>query len=345
MADLPNHPVMQRWWAHMADIMETKARQRAGGRAPGNRVPHEMTSAIRHVAVIDIGKTNAKVALVDLDTRRELVAAHASPTGFAATGPTRITMSMRSGHSSSTGWLHCGARAPHRCDFGHHTWRDSGAGRCSRANSRCRCSTTNSTARTKCATPMTRVRPPFSETGSPRTAGWAQSRRAAVLAATAVLRRLRRGPAILTYPQYWTMRLTGVAASEVTSLGCHTDLWNPHARDFSTLVDEMGWRRLFPPMRRAADMLGSLLPEIATRTGIDPANPRRLRHPRFQCLAAAASADAQAAVRGGIDRHLGGFDGGRRPHDAARPGTRHAGQRQRFRRSRSLGALHGRAGV
>lgn len=23
MADLPNHPVMQRWWAHMADIMAT----------------------------------------------------------------------------------------------------------------------------------------------------------------------------------------------------------------------------------------------------------------------------------------------------------------------------------
>ena len=24
MADLPLHPVMQRWWAHMADIMESK---------------------------------------------------------------------------------------------------------------------------------------------------------------------------------------------------------------------------------------------------------------------------------------------------------------------------------
>jgi L-rhamnose mutarotase len=24
MDDLPNHPVMQRWWAHMADIMATK---------------------------------------------------------------------------------------------------------------------------------------------------------------------------------------------------------------------------------------------------------------------------------------------------------------------------------
>lgn len=23
MADLPNHPVMRRWWAHMADVMET----------------------------------------------------------------------------------------------------------------------------------------------------------------------------------------------------------------------------------------------------------------------------------------------------------------------------------
>lgn len=25
MADLPNHPVMKRWWAHMGDIMATNA--------------------------------------------------------------------------------------------------------------------------------------------------------------------------------------------------------------------------------------------------------------------------------------------------------------------------------
>lgn len=25
MDDLPNHPVMQKWWAHMADIMQTHA--------------------------------------------------------------------------------------------------------------------------------------------------------------------------------------------------------------------------------------------------------------------------------------------------------------------------------
>lgn len=25
MTDLPSHPVMRKWWAHMADIMETRA--------------------------------------------------------------------------------------------------------------------------------------------------------------------------------------------------------------------------------------------------------------------------------------------------------------------------------
>ena len=36
------------------------------------------------------------------------------------------------------------------------------------------------------------------------------------------------------YPQYWAYRLTGVLANEVTSLGCHTDLWDYRAGDFST---------------------------------------------------------------------------------------------------------------
>ena len=48
-------------------------------------------------------------------------------------------------------------------------------------------------------------------------------------------------------------RLTGVLANEVTSLGCHTDLWNPAPADFSTLVDTQGWRPLMAPMRRAGD--------------------------------------------------------------------------------------------
>ena len=52
-------------------------------------------------------------------------------------------------------------------------------------------------------------------------------------------------------------------ASEVTSLGAHTDLWRPNEGDLSSMVDRLGWRRLFPPMRKAWDTLGTLKPEVA----------------------------------------------------------------------------------
>ena len=61
--------------------------------------------------------------------------------------------------------------------------------------------------------------------------------------------------ASLMYPQYWAYRLTGVLANEVTSLGCHTDLWNFRAGDFSTLVDKRGVARAdgaAAPRRRPA---------------------------------------------------------------------------------------------
>jgi sugar (pentulose or hexulose) kinase len=75
------------------------------------------------------------------------------------------------------------------------------------------------------------------------------------------------------YPQYWAFRLTGVAANEVTSLGCHTDLWNPWKADFSSLVDRLEWRRLMAPVRPAKDRLGPILPALARQTGLDPKTP------------------------------------------------------------------------
>lgn len=73
---------------------------------------------------------------------------------------------------------------------------------------------------------------------------------------------------ILTYPQYWGWRLTGKAVSEVTSLGCHTDLWNPAASDFSSLVDRQNWRDLFPPLVATGASLGCVLPELAQKLGL-----------------------------------------------------------------------------
>lgn len=74
--------------------------------------------------------------------------------------------------------------------------------------------------------------------------------------------------AILTYPQYWAFRLTGVKASEATSLGCHTDLWRPDAGNFSSLPDKLGIAALFPAMHSAFDALGPVLPGIAADIGI-----------------------------------------------------------------------------
>jgi L-fuculokinase len=79
-----------------------------------------------------------------------------------------------------------------------------------------------------------------------------------------------RATAIVGYAQYWSFLLSGVAASELTALGCHTDLWQPRAGDFSPLVDKAGWRSAMPPLRGAGDVLGTIKPEIAARTGLSP---------------------------------------------------------------------------
>ena len=73
---------------------------------------------------------------------------------------------------------------------------------------------------------------------------------------------------ILTYPQYWAWRLSGVAASEVTSLGAHSDLWCPAAHDFSQLARDEGWVGLFPPLQPAWAKLGPVSPAIVDATGL-----------------------------------------------------------------------------
>ena len=80
----------------------------------------------------------------------------------------------------------------------------------------------------------------------------------------------KRAKTIVTYPQYWVFRLCGKAVNEVTSLGCHTDLWNPDAKTFSSMVETAGWRDLMAPVAKAADCLGLILPDIAASTGIAP---------------------------------------------------------------------------
>lgn len=74
---------------------------------------------------------------------------------------------------------------------------------------------------------------------------------------------------ILPWPQYWAWRLTGIAASEVTSLGCHSDLWRPKERRISDLARRLGWERNLPPLAKAGAVLGGLSAEWRDRTGLD----------------------------------------------------------------------------
>lgn len=112
------------------------------------------------------------------------------------------------------------------------------------------------------------IRPPFSETGSPALPmglnlgaqlHW-------MLAQDAGLR--DRVAQVVTWPQYWGFRLTGEAASDLSSLGCHTDLWNPWEGAWSSLVDRMGLAGRMTPPRRPGDVLGVLHPDLQSYLGI-----------------------------------------------------------------------------
>jgi L-fuculokinase len=73
---------------------------------------------------------------------------------------------------------------------------------------------------------------------------------------------------LLLYPQFWAWRLSGVAASELTSLGCHSDLWRPLTGHPTDLAVSRGWTALLPPLRAAGDVLGPVSAQLAQLTGL-----------------------------------------------------------------------------
>lgn len=116
-------------------------------------------------------------------------------------------------------------------------------------------------------------RPPFADTGSPTLPGglnigaqlyWQQSNFPEQFATVRT---------ILTWPQYWTFKLTGERHNDVTSLGCHTDLYEPANQCYSKLLDDMNWRALMPPTKHSGELSGTLLPDVAQKTGLPTTTP------------------------------------------------------------------------
>ncbi|WEK43417.1 MAG: carbohydrate kinase [Candidatus Sphingomonas colombiensis] len=75
---------------------------------------------------------------------------------------------------------------------------------------------------------------------------------------------------ILPWPQYWAWCFSGVAASEVTSFGCHSDLWCPATAEPSRLARRRGWAARFAPLRRAGEAIGTITTDWVRRTGLPP---------------------------------------------------------------------------
>jgi sugar (pentulose or hexulose) kinase len=77
-----------------------------------------------------------------------------------------------------------------------------------------------------------------------------------------------RGGQALLWPQYWAWVLSGEPASEVSSLGCHSDLWRPLERRFSDLAQRRGWADRLGPLRHAAEVLGPVRSGLAAELGL-----------------------------------------------------------------------------
>ncbi|TGQ05607.1 FGGY-family carbohydrate kinase [Mesorhizobium sp. M2E.F.Ca.ET.219.01.1.1] len=223
------------------------------------------------VAVIDIGKTNAKVALVDLATLSEIA--------LRRTANAPVRQGHYPHHDVEALWTFildslADLNRERRIDaISITTHGATGALVDAAGELVLPVLDYEFDGPDRLAQEYDAVRPPFAETGTPRLPVglnlgaqffWQQRRFPAEFA---------RATAMLMYPQYWALRLTGIAATEVTSLGCHTDLWNPWTSDYSSLVGRMGWRPLMAPVRPAKDRLGPILPAIAQRTGLNPQTP------------------------------------------------------------------------
>ena len=73
---------------------------------------------------------------------------------------------------------------------------------------------------------------------------------------------------VLPWAQYWAWFLSGVAVSEATSLGCHSDLWAPGSARFSPMAEREGWAARFAPLAKAGDSIGTLRASLVEATGL-----------------------------------------------------------------------------
>ncbi len=227
-------------------------------------------SNVRRIAVIDVGKTNAKLVVVDAATGAEIatrstqnrvvkdgiyphydiealwvffaeaLTSFAKSPGFDAISVTA--------HGASAALLGRDGLVMPVIDY-EHVYPD------------------------EVRAAYAALRPDFAETRSPLLSGGLNVGAQIHYQKTQFPAQFASVKTILTYAQYWVWRLTGIAVNEVTSLGCHTDLWDPQRGEYSGLVDTLEIRQLMAPIRPAFDRIGDLREPLARQIGIDKEIP------------------------------------------------------------------------
>jgi sugar (pentulose or hexulose) kinase len=114
------------------------------------------------------------------------------------------------------------------------------------------------------------LRPPFSHSFSPRLPAGQNLGRQLAWQKERFPEAFARAKHLVAYPQYWAWRLCGVAATEVTSLGSHSDLWAALEGRPSSLAAALDIERLMPPMQPAWRRLGSIRPDVAAAARLSP---------------------------------------------------------------------------
>ncbi|WP_394180892.1 L-rhamnose mutarotase [Marinomonas posidonica] len=265
---LADHPMMQRWWEYMADIMETKTpsfEPVADALQEVFRFNVLQPDKPRVVAVLDIGKTNIKICLMDGQTGAVLqIEKRVNKVLDEPSYPHVDTESIWQWIKETL------ANLAQRYFISSIAITTHGA-------------TIACMQGDKLALPILdyeyngvaeykeeydALRPNFSESFSPRLPQglnlgaqlfWQQKRFADEFDTV---------DSLLLYPQYWGYKLSGNKAAEVTSLGCHTDLWNPTSCQFSNFCEQQKWAERFPEVMETGAKLGTILPDLANEIGL-----------------------------------------------------------------------------
>ncbi|MEY4761573.1 MAG: hypothetical protein RLZZ200_1429 [Pseudomonadota bacterium] len=216
--------------------------------------------------VLDVGKTAAKLSLWSPDGRmlakREHLNATVSGPGYRALDVAGIEGFLRDGLREFAGIAPVGAIVPVAHGAGFALLRD---GRLALPPLDYEQPLPESLAAA-----YDRERDAFELTGSPRLPDGLNLGAQLFYLESLHPELFARGSVILPWAQFWAWHLSGVAASEATSLGCHTDLWQPARSAPSPMAVRRGWADCLAPLRRASDCLGTLTADWAARSGLSP---------------------------------------------------------------------------